>query len=149
MEEGYLRFPLFIDLRGKRTVVLGGGTVALRRAAVLREFGAEVTVIAPEMREELPGVTAVRRPYRRGDLTGAFLAVAATDDPQVNAAAGEEARAGGIWFNRADRQEECGFFFPAVCRGEGLVAGVLGDGSDHARTARAAREVRNVLEGMK
>jgi len=146
MGDGYLRFPLFIDLRGKRAVVVGGGTIALRRAAALLEFGAEVTVVAPERKTDLPGANWLPRAYRKGDLSGAFLAVAATDDGAVNAAVGEEARADGIWFNRADRQEDCDFFFPAVCRGEGVVAGVMGDGSDHARTARAAKKVRSALE---
>ena len=49
------RFPLFLDLTGRRAVVLGGGTVGLRRAEALAQFGAEVTVIAPRLVRELPG----------------------------------------------------------------------------------------------
>ena len=79
------RFPLFIDLAGRRAVVIGGGTVGLRRAAALRDFGAMVTVISPTLSGPLPDVTYLPRPYRAGDLAGAFLVVAATDDSAVNA----------------------------------------------------------------
>ena len=142
------RFPLFIDLTGKRAVVIGGGTVGLRRAAALRDFGAAVTVISPVLSAPLAGVTHLPRPYRAGDLAGAFLAVAATDDGAVNTAAGEEARRRGVLFNRADAPGRCDFFFPALCLGEGLVAGVVGDGGDHRKTAEAARRIRKTLEEL-
>ena len=140
------RFPLFLDLAGRRAVVLGGGTVGLRRAEALARFGAEVTVIAPRLVRELPGVRHLARRYQAGDLAGAFLAVAATDDPAVNAAAGREAQERGVLFNRSDCPEACGFFFPAICEGGGLTAGVVGDGSDHRRTAAAAKRIRETLE---
>ena len=143
---GHKRFPLFLDLTGRRAVVLGGGTVGLRRAEALAQFGAEVTVIAPRLVRELPGVRYLARRYQAGDLAGAFLAVAATDDPAVNAAAGREAQERGVLFNRSDCPEACGFFFPAICEGGGLTAGVVGDGSDHRRTAAVAKRIRETLE---
>ena len=143
-----LRFPMFIDLTGKPAVVVGGGAVGLRRAAVLRGFGADVTVVAPEAQEMPEGVRYVRRPYANGDLAGAFLAVAAADDRAVNHAVYQEARGLGIPVNVCDCQEECDFFFPAICRTETLVAGVVGDGSDHKKTALAAKAVRRALEEM-
>ena len=76
------------------------------------------------------------------------LAVAAADDSAVNAAAEAEARTLGILFNRADDQSRCDFFFPALCQGAGLVAGVVGDGGDHRKTAEAARRIRRVLEEL-
>ena len=66
----------------------------------------------------------------------------------VNRAVGEEAKVQGIPVSVADCPEECTFFFPAVCTGENLVAGVIGRGDDHARTARAARAIRSALEGL-
>ena len=139
------RFPLFVSLEGRRAVVIGGGTVGLRRAKVLRDFGADVTVISPRLAEEEAGVRHIPRAYRPGDLAGAYLALAAADDPAVNAAVGEEARSQGILFNRSDCPAECDFFFPAICEGAGLVAGVVGDGTDHRRTAQAAKRIREVL----
>lgn len=139
------RFPLFVDLAGRTAVVVGGGTVGLRRARVLRRFGAAVTVVSPQLAEAAEGLRHIPRAYREGDLAGAFLAVAATDDPAVNAAVGREARQVGALFNRSDCPADCDFFFPAVCEGERLVAGVAGDGSDHRRTATAASRIREVL----
>ena len=139
------RFPLFFDLTGKSVVVVGGGTVGLRRAEILLRFGADVTVVSPSLARPLEGIRFLERTYAPGDLAGAVLAVAAADHPDVNAAVGREARQRGVLFNRSDCPEDCDFFFPAVCEGDGLVAGVVGDGSDHKRTARAARKIRETL----
>ena len=147
-EETPLRFPLFIDVAGKRAVIIGGGAVACRRAGVLARFGAEVTLIAPRCKPLEGSIEWLRRPYSPGDLAGAVLAVAATDDRSVNRAVGEEARALGIPVSVADAPQECTFFFPAVCTGDNIVAGVAGRGDDHARTARAAKAIRAVLEGL-
>ena len=143
---GGKRFPLFVRLEGRRAVVIGGGTVGLRRAKVLRDFGADVAVISPRLTEETPGIHHIPRPYCPGDLAGAYLALAAADDPAVNAAAGEEARSLGVLFNRSDCPAECDFFFPAICEGGGMTAGLVGDGTDHKKTARTAKEVRAILE---
>ena len=147
-EGGALRFPLFLDLTGKRAVIVGGGAVACRRAEVLLRFGAEVLMIAPRRKKDLPGVSWQARPYAPGDLAGAALAVAATDDRAVNRAVGEEARALGVPVSVADAPAECTFFFPAVCTTDELSAGVVGRGADHARTAKAARAIRAALEGL-
>ena len=142
------RFPLFLDLSGKSAVLIGGGAVASRRAAVLLSFGAKVTVISPVLRTPMKGVVHMPRPYQPGDLEGAFLALAATDDRTVNHAVFLEARERGILVNVCDCPEECGFFFPAICRTDSLVAGVAGDGSDHRRTAQAAAAIRKTLEEL-
>lgn len=142
------RFPLFIDLHGKKAVIVGGGKIALRRAEVCLAFGAEVTIIAPECEAVPQGAVFLQRPYEEGDLQGAFLAVAATNRREVNAQVGREARDAGIFVSVADRKEESTFFFPAICTGSGLVAGVVSQGSEHKKTAAAAKKIRAVLEGM-
>ena len=129
-------------------MVVGGGAIACRRIRALRDFGARVVVVAPRWDEPLAEVTHLARPYVPGDLTGAFLAVAATDDRQVNRLVGEEARALGIPVSVADRREECTFFFPALCTGAGLAAGVVSAGDDHRLTARGARAIRELLSQM-
>lgn len=148
LEERRPRFPLFVDLRSKRAVVVGGGAVACRRAGILAAFGADVTVIAPEWKGRTPPPKLLSRPYEEGDLAGAFLAVAATDDRGVNRRVGEEAARLGIPVSVADAPEECTFFFPAVCLGDGLVAGVVSDGTQHKKTAQAAKAIRKALEGL-
>ena len=106
------RFPLFLDLTGRRAVVLGGGTVGLRRAAALARFGAEVTVISPHLSGAREGIRHFPRAYQAGDLAGAFLAVAAVNDPSVNAAAGREARARGILLTGQTIRRRATFSFP-------------------------------------
>ena len=142
------RFPLFIDLTDKPVTIIGGGRIGLRRAEVLLRFGAKVTVVSPALNHPLAGIVHLCRPYAAGDLRDAFLAIAATDDDTVNDAVEAEARGLGILFNRADDQNRCEFFFPAVCEGGGLIAGVVGDGSDHHKTAEAARRIRKTLEEL-
>ena len=146
MEQKEIRFPLFIDLNGRRAVVVGGGAIACRRAGVLKAFGARVTLVAPEWKEPMEGVSWLKRPYQSGDLAGAVLAVAATDDRAVNRRVGEEARALDIPVSVADRREECTFLFPGVCLGEGLVAGVVSANNDHKAVARAAAAIRETLK---
>ena len=141
---GAPRFPLFVSLAGKRCVVLGAGKIAARRAAVLTHFGAEVRMIAPASPAGLALFAA--RPYEPGDLAGAYLAVAATDDRAVNARIAADCRKAGIPCSVADCAGESTFFFPAICEGNGLVAGVVSDGAHHAKTAKAAKRIRAVLE---
>lgn len=148
MAERPYHFPLFISLEGKKLVVVGGGAIARRRIDSLLPFGGQVVVIAPELAGPAQGVTWLRRRYEPGDLDGAFLAVAATDDRAVNRRVGEDARALGIPVSVADRREECTFFFPALCEGPGVLAGVTSRGSEHHLTARAARAVRRALEEL-
>ena len=143
---GAPRFPLFLDLRGKNVVLVGGGVIATRRIGTLRLFGCEIVVISPTLKSRADGVTWIERSYQPGDLDGAFLAIAATDDRTVNHQVGEDARRLGIPVSVADCEAECSFYFPAICTGEDLVAGVVSYGKDHHKTARVAREIRKVLE---
>ena len=142
------RFPLFVNLKGKKVVVVGGGNIALRRIGVLLRFGADITVIAPEAKDLPEGVTYLQRPYEKGDLEGAFLATACTDCREVNFAVGQEAEERNILASICDSKDESSFYFPAICAGDGLIAGVVSKGVEHHKTARAAREIRKVLEDL-
>lgn len=83
-------YPISLNLRGKRCVVIGGGQVALRKAEALLACGALVEVVSPEMNKGLLRLTQegevrlLQRPYRSGDLEGAFVAIAATNDRTTN-----------------------------------------------------------------
>ncbi|TFV73416.1 uroporphyrinogen-III C-methyltransferase [Blastococcus sp. CT_GayMR19] len=127
-------YPVGLRLHGRRVVVVGGGQVAHRRVAGLLEAGAHVTVVSPEVTPALeamvePGrLTWVRLRYAPGDLDGAWYAVAATDDPAVNAAVAEEAERGRIFCARADDRSASSAWTPAVGRHGELVVGVHGGG---------------------
>ena len=146
MEKNASCFPLFVDLYGRRCVIVGGGAIATRRAAVLGEFGAAVTVIAPEWKGGVRNIDWVPRVYVPGDLAGAFLAVAATDDREVNRSVGEEARKLGIPRQRGGSPGGVHLLFPAVCEHGGVTVGLVShSGGDHRRAAEAASAVRKAL----
>jgi precorrin-2 dehydrogenase/sirohydrochlorin ferrochelatase len=136
---------LLVNLHRARCVVVGGGEVAARKVESLRAADAQVSVISPHLHPALEslaaagGVQVIRRAYRRGDLEGAFLAIAATDEPAVNQAAWEEARARGMLINVVDDPEHCNFFVPAVVRQGDLVIAVS-TGGDNPALARCLRE---------
>jgi uroporphyrin-III C-methyltransferase/precorrin-2 dehydrogenase/sirohydrochlorin ferrochelatase len=127
-------YPVGLRLAGRRVVVAGGGQVAHRRVAGLLEAGALVTVVSPELTPALealvaPGaVTWHPRRYVSGDLAGAWYAVAATDDPAVNAAVAAEAERDRVFCARADDRSASSVWTPAVGRQGDLVVGVHGGG---------------------
>ena len=142
------KFPLFIDLSGQKVVLVGGGTIAARRISTLRLFGCEIAVIAPELKCSPEGLAWKQREYVPDDLEGACLTLAATDSRDVNHQVGMEARELGIPVSVADCEGECTFYFPAICTGENLIAGVVSGGKDHHRAARAAKAIRRALEDL-
>src|SRR5918912_3556491 len=127
-------YPVGLRLLDREVVVVGGGQVAHRRVAGLLEARARVTVVSPEVTPALealvgPGsLTWVRRRYEDGDLDGAWYAVAATDDPAVNAAVAGEAERSRIFCARADDRAASSVWTPAVGRQGDLVVGVHGGG---------------------
>lgn len=154
---GAVLLPAFLDLRGRRCVVVGGGRVALRKVRALLEAGADVVLVCPEAVTELEDlaargrVTWRRRPYRRGDLAGAWLAFAATGREEVDGRVLAEAAARRIFANPASRpagREEPGggtFFLPA-CRRRGRVAVAVGtEGGSPALAAVLAERAAAVV----
>ena len=134
-------YPLALDLAGRRVVVVGGGRVALRRAGAMLAAGALVRVIAPDVTAELAGldVTILRRRYQDGDLAGAWLAHAATDDADVNRDVAAEADRRRIWCIRADNAAASPAWTPAVARhGDISVAVTAGGDPRRAQRLRAA-----------
>lgn len=142
-------YPIFLDIKGKLAVVVGGGKVGLRKARRLVAAGARVRVVSPRFDAGFAelDVERVEREYREGDLAGAVLVFAATDCRTVNRAVGEHARAMGVQANVADAPEECGFIVPAVAEADGLQVAISTGGADPRRAARARRAVEAALKG--
>lgn len=142
-------FPMFVDLSEKRALIAGGGRIAARRAGTLSMFCGGVTVVAPEIRPEIEameGVTCIKRPFRAEDLEGADLAVAATDDPALNAEIGRLCRERGVTVNVASDQTLCDFYFPGVAVRGDVAIGVTASGRDHRLAAEWTRRVRELLK---
>jgi uroporphyrin-III C-methyltransferase / precorrin-2 dehydrogenase / sirohydrochlorin ferrochelatase len=142
-QPGSEHYSLALAMRGRRAVMVGGGQVALRRVRGLLESGANVVVIAPDIDPELAAlpVTVLRRRYRDGDLSAAWLAHAATSDRAVNAAVAAEAERNRIWCVRADDARASAAWTPAVAR-HGEVAVAVTAGGD----PRRARQLRSAIE---
>ncbi len=141
-------YPLSLNIKGKRCVVVGGGRVALRKVTTLLEYGTDIELISPELCPELASLSArglihvYLRPYRAGDLQKAFLAFAATDNSSTNKQVAEEAGSRGILVNVADDAEGSDFIIPSSARrGEITIAVSTGSISP-----ALARKIRTKLE---
>jgi uroporphyrin-III C-methyltransferase/precorrin-2 dehydrogenase/sirohydrochlorin ferrochelatase len=137
-----------LRLAGKKVVVVGGGTVAQRRLPLLIASGADVHVISRTVTravEAMNGITLSVRDYGDGDLDGAWYAIAATDDAQVNAAVVDEADRRRIFCVRADIAVEGTAVTPATFSYAGLSVGVLA-GGEHRRSAAIRSAIREALQ---
>ena len=122
-------YPINVRLKGEPCLVVGGGPVALGKVEGLLEAGADVTVIAPEVVDELVAlpVKIERRAYAADDIRGFRIAVAATGDPDVNHSVFVDGEAAGVWVNAADDPDNCRFTLPArIRRGSLLVTFATG-----------------------
>lgn len=109
--------PIFMDLRDKLVVVVGGGMVASRKVETLVKAGARVKVIAPEVEDQVVRfhpADIVCREYRKGDLKGAWLVIAATNSEETNRAVSEDAFSKRVFCNVVDTPELCTFIVPSV-----------------------------------
>jgi siroheme synthase-like protein len=138
-------YPVSLELAERCCVVVGGGIVAQRRVEALLEAGAAVTVVSPAVTAALAELIAagrvrhIARTYSPGDLAGATLAFAATDDATVTPALAREARERGVWLNAADDPAHCDFILPGVVR-RGVLTVAVGSGGASPGLTRALRE---------
>jgi precorrin-2 dehydrogenase/sirohydrochlorin ferrochelatase len=141
-------FPAFLDLRGRRCLVVGGGAIAARKVHGLLECGARVTVVSAELVPELArlatmgGIEHRARAFRRADVRGARLVIAATGFAPVDDAVAEAARRRGTLVNAVDRPARCDFIYGSVLRRGELQIAV----STGGRAPALAREIRRRLE---
>lgn len=162
-----MNFPLFVNLQGKHILIVGAGLIAARRATVLVEFGAEVTVVAPKSREipcaqnekstkssgDCPVVSIgqlaqshrlvwKQRKFEESDLERKFLVIAATNDSDLNDRIAQLCKAKKIPVNHAGDQKQCDFQFPAIVRNDPIVIGINAGGKDHGLVRRMAARLR-------
>ncbi|MEJ2210267.1 MAG: bifunctional precorrin-2 dehydrogenase/sirohydrochlorin ferrochelatase [Anaerolineae bacterium] len=142
-------YPLtLVGLADSRCLVVGGGRVAARKVTTLVEAGARPVLIARALCAELQAraaageIEALRRDYQRGDLAGARLVIAATDDEAANEAVWQEAREVGCLVNVVDDPARCNFHVPATVRRGALTVAVATGGNAPA----LARRIRQELE---
>ncbi|MBW7476199.1 bifunctional precorrin-2 dehydrogenase/sirohydrochlorin ferrochelatase [Paenibacillus oenotherae] len=141
-------YPVMLDVRGKRCVVIGGGAVAERKVRGLLAAGAdELLVVSPHITQglgqlhEAGSIRHESREYLDKDLIGASLVIAATNAREANEAVALAGRAAGAWVNVADEAGQGDFVTPAVVRRGELLVAVTTGGASPAFTVRMKREL--------
>ena len=138
-------YPVYLNLRGRRCVIIGGGKVAEGKIARLLDSGARICVVSPDA---TPGIRQFvadgsvqweARKYRDGDLDGAFIAIAATNVREVNRRIFEEANERGVMLNAVDDPPNCSFIAPSIVQ-RGPVTLAISTGGVSPALARKLRE---------
>jgi siroheme synthase-like protein len=149
-----LQTPFYIAclrLSGRRCVVIGGGAVGLEKVEGLLACGADVTLIAPEAHPELMqlvlegSIRWQQREYDSDDLDGALIAIAATDDTDLNIRVFEDAEARSMLVNVVDVPPLCNFILPAIVRTGPLAIAISTAGASPALAKRMKREVSSLF----
>lgn len=141
-------YPVNLDIRGRKCLVVGGGQVGARKVKTLIQCGATVTVVSPEATPvliQLATDNTIRlnqRPYRSTDLEGMFLVIGATDDEVLNRRIHADAERYNLLCNIADRPEICNFILPAIFRRGDFVLAV----STAGKSPAFAKHIRMRLE---
>jgi precorrin-2 dehydrogenase/sirohydrochlorin ferrochelatase len=143
-------YPVMLDIRGKDAIVIGGDEVAAEKAAGLVAAGAAVRVISPTFCDTLltlaeqQKVTLSHKAYQTGDLAGAFLVIAATNDPHLAEAVWSESQARGQPINVVDMPRYCSFILPSILRRGQLTIAVSTEGASPG----LAKRIRQQLEKL-
>lgn len=144
-------YPVYLNLKGKRVVVIGGGEVAERKVEPLLATDASVVVISPEVTVRLASLVEEhrielhRRPYTFGDCAGAALVLSATDDPEVSRGVFQEASAAGVMVNTADQPALCDFIMPALVRRGDITIAISTGGTSPGLAARLRRKISRIV----
>ncbi len=141
-------YPICLNLKSKKCIVVGGGTIAERKVLALIDCGAKITVISPKLTKLLERlkpegkIEHIEREYKKGDLEGAFLVIGATDNPLVNEVIYEEAGILNLLVNIVDVPERCNFIVPSIMRRGDLLLSISTSGNAPA----LAKKIRLDLE---
>jgi len=141
-------YPIFLETKGRRVIVIGGGHVGAEKVRGLLNGEADVTVVSPDLIPELQEhreagrIKHIARAYREPDLDDGYeLVMVATDDGAINAEAAAAARRRGIWVNAADDPPNCDFILPAVVRKGKITLAASTAGSSPALARRLREEL--------
>lgn len=145
--ETHAYYPAFLNLKGKRAVVIGGGKVAERKVLTLLKTGADITVISPELTkrietEKLKGsIKHIPRQYKKGDIKKALLVIAATDSQDINKRVSKEAL---CLVNVVDAPSLCNFIVPSVIKRGPLTIAVSTSGISPTLSKSIRRELEKL-----
>ena len=146
-------YPVFLNLTERRCVIIGGGQIAEGKISKLLDSGAKIIVISPDATQGIRGfaergqIELDLRKYQEGDLQGAFIAIAATNDRMVNQEIFEEAEKQGILLNAVDDMPRCSFIAPSIVE-KGPVTVAISTGGASPALARKLREKMEVSSAL-
>lgn len=144
-------FPIFVDLKNRKCIIVGGGDVASRKAETLLEFGASVTVISKDLNDGIAGLRSRYefelkiKEYEEKDIVGAFLVIAATSDKEINEKVSNDALKNKLLVNIVDCPEKCSFIFPSVIKRNDLVVGISTSGTYPAMSKALRKRIGEML----
>ena len=140
-------FPAFLKLENRQVIIIGGGALAESKLPGLLEAGARVRIISPRLNPNLQAQLRANnfdwwpKLYEPGDLAGAFLVIAATSIPEVNAAVFQEAEARNILCNAVDDIEHCHFYYGSIVQRGDLQIAISTNGKSPALAQRLRQEL--------
>ncbi|HLD40885.1 MAG TPA: bifunctional precorrin-2 dehydrogenase/sirohydrochlorin ferrochelatase [Candidatus Omnitrophota bacterium] len=144
-------YPVLLNLKNKKCVVIGGGSVARRKAVSLLKAGSWVCVISPQLcpglkrLKELKKLSWINSPYQKIHLKGAFLAIAATPEEAINIKISQDARKSGILINAVDAEDLSDFIVPSSISKGGLILSVSTSGQAPCLSKRMRRDIERLL----
>lgn len=143
-------FPFYIDIEKKDILVVGGGAVALRKVEKLLPFNPVITVVSPEICNEIVklGVKTVKRVFADSDLDGMFCVISATNNSQVNEHIYRLCSAKNIPVNTVDDKGRCTFIFPALVKENGITAGITTSGKSPVYAKYIKEQLIHLLENI-
>lgn len=142
-------FPFYIDIENKKCVVVGGGVVALRKIEKILPFKPKITVVAPEICNEITeidGLEIHKRKFLDSDINDAFTVIAATDNNELNAYIFKLCQEKNILINTVDDKEKCGFIFPALVKKENVTIGISTEGKSPIYARFLREKIENALD---
>ena len=152
-------FPVFVDLKDKPILVIGGGVIAERRICSLLEFGCKIVVVSPKITEKLEHLNRSGRirwakecysiEWLRNMLPESeqnWIFVLAVAEPSVNTKVVRDCKEMGIPVNNASKKEDCDFYFPGLIKEQDVVIGVTSGGSDHKYVAALTKRIRELVQ---
>lgn len=141
-------FPMYVQLEKCPCLIVGGGKVALRKVKVLQDFGAEVTVIAPAIMDEIrqiAGIQIIEKQFEKCNLQNMELVVAATDDAVQNHEIAELCKAAKIPVNAVDQVEDCTFIFPSYVKQGEVTVAITSGGQSPVITQYMKRKIEEMM----
>jgi len=144
-------YPLFIELRNRPVLVVGGGPIAERKVDSLLQAEAAVTLVAPDLTAHLKQLAAAgsirteRRKFEEADLENVLLVISATDDVETQERVAALARAHGILINTVDQPRLCDFIVPAIVRHGDVIAAISTSGKSPALAAALKSKIESVV----